>query len=154
MTKVFSMLSCSTQVFMFTSHFYTFISQSRLSPKNTLLCLNTRHWSKGQCNSSLSDATYAYNFSPYLLPCLFYFIFLFHFVPMKCDVSADTSFLRGQKQKGVSPDAFLWTRTRGFAFLILFSIRQTVNQSTVAVHLSVDARSKWMVHSDLIPVFF
>lgn len=105
-------------VFMFTSHFYTFIglSQRRLSPKNTLLCLNTRHWSKGQCNSSLSDATYAYNFSPYLLPCLFYFIFLFHFVPMKWDVSADTSFLRGQT-KCVNPDAFFWTRT----FRLFFS---------------------------------
>lgn len=131
---------------MFTSHFYTFISQNRSSPKNTLLCLNTRHWSKGQCNSSLSDATYAYNFSPYLLPCLFYFNFLFRFVPMKCDVSADT--LRGQT-KGVNPTSFFWTS-------LLFSIRQTTvnEQPTVAVGLSVDAHSNWMAHSDLIPVSF
>lgn len=128
MTNVFMMLSYSTQVFMFTSHFYTFISQKPLVPQKYIAMFKHKTLIKRTVHfQSLSDATYAYNFSPYLLPCLFYFIFLFHFVPMKCDVSADTSFLRGQT-KEVNPDAFFWTRTRLFAFHVLFSIWQTVNQ--------------------------
>lgn len=123
MTEVFLILSYSTQFVMFTSHYCTFISQSRSSPKNTLLCLNTRHWSKGQCNSSLSDATYAYNFSPYLLPCLYYFnvSFPFCFYEMWCFCR----FLRSQT-KGVDPDALFL-----FASLILFPIHTDYCKSII-----------------------
>lgn len=96
------------------------------SPKNTLLCLNTRHWSKGQCNSI--DATSAYSFSPYLFPSLFYIISLFRLLIWNV-----------MFRKYRFCQNFFKRRTRMilFAIFMFFLVNENWNQSwTVAVHLS------------------
>lgn len=70
----FSMWSTSTDIFIFISHTLYIHIPNPLVPKNTLLYLNTKHRSRGQCNSSWSGATYAYSSSSRIAFTLLYWV--------------------------------------------------------------------------------
>lgn len=70
----FSMWSTSTNIFIFISHILYIHIPNPLVPKNTLLYLNTKHRSRGQCNSSWSGATYAYSSSSCIAFSLLYWV--------------------------------------------------------------------------------